>query len=213
MKKAFLFDMDGVILDSEKQWHNHGQEFLKNLYGEEIFSKMKDITGMSLDGEYALAKTHGFDMNIQEFIRRYDEAAQDIYAKSTITKGLEELIDKLKSLEFVVGIVSSSRRPWIEMALAKVKRKDLFDYILSLNEASIPSKPSPHGYIKAMQDLDTSPSTTFILEDSNSGITAGKEAGAFVIAFTPLLVNGYQQKKADALAHSFEDVLEIVSKK
>lgn len=210
MKKAFLFDMDGVIVNSENKWQQYGADFVTNLYGKDIVEKMGDTTGMSLDHEYAFAVRHGFSMGKEEFYRRYDKQAEKVYATTVITEGLENFIQTLKSLEFTVGIVSSSRRPWIDIVLSKLTHASLFDYTISLNEEGLPSKPSPEGYVVAMKKLGATPQTTIILEDSNSGIRAGKAAGAFVIGFTPLLVEGYQQIEADVKANSFKEVEKIV---
>src|SRR5260221_7374548 len=155
MKRAFLFDMDGVIVDSEQKWHMHGKEFIEDLYGKDILQRMEDTTGMSLDREYEFATKLGFSMGLEEYYERYDAQATKIYDKTVITHGLEDLIQNLKEMDFQVGIVSSSRKPWIEMVLKKIEDKNLFDYVLSLNEMGLPSKPHPIGYMKAMEDLST----------------------------------------------------------
>lgn len=209
-RRAFLFDMDGVIVNSEQEWHPVWEDFAEDLYGRDIVSKLEDTIGMSLDGEYEMAVKAGFTMDKKTYLQRYDEAALSIYEKTTITEGLEELLTTLKEMDFSLGIVSSSRKSWIEAVLAKMPYKGYFDYVLSLNEKGLPSKPAPDGYKKAMEDLGATPKATFILEDSNAGIIAGKTSGAFTIAFTQLLVPGYKQISADAKASSYAEVLEIV---
>ncbi|HEX7042825.1 MAG TPA: HAD family phosphatase [Patescibacteria group bacterium] len=213
MKKAFLFDMDGVLVNSENTWHKYASDFASKLYGEEILSKIGDTTGLTVEHEYEIAKSYGFKMNLNEFYKKYDEEVKGIYEKTEIVPGLEYFVKNLKEIGFVIGIVSSSRRPWVNIVLEKIDKPQLFDYSLSLSESNIPSKPSPKGYKKAMSDLGVNPSTTFILEDSNSGITAGKKSGAFTIAFTQFLVPGYKQIRADAKAASLSEVLEIVKEK
>lgn len=213
MKRAFLFDMDGVIVDSEKTWQTHGADFARKLYGDAIVDAMGDTTGMSLDHEYDFATQNGFAMDKDEFYHLYDEQAKKMYAKTVITEGLEDLVNGLKQLGFITGIVSSSRRLWIEMVLEKIPEKNLFDYTISLNEKGLPSKPSPEGYLYAMKEIGSIPATTIILEDSNNGITSAKESGAFVIGFTPLLIEGYKQIFADAAAHSMSEVLQIVKER
>lgn len=210
MNKAFLFDMDGVIVDSERAWSLEGKDFAERLYGRDIVAKMGDTTGTTVDHEYDFAKNHGFSMDKEEFYKKYDEQAAKIYEKTTITQGLQGFVYNLKKMGYSAGIVSSSRRPWVDTVLAKIGDSSLFDYILSLNEKGLPSKPSPEGFLHAMKDLSVTPATTIILEDSNSGIAAARASGAYTIAFTPLLVQGYVQIPADATAHSFEDVEKIV---
>lgn len=214
MKKAFLFDMDGVLINSEQTWSKHGMGFAEKLYGKDVLIKMGDLVGSSLDHEYAEAKKHGFSMELNEYYKKYDEQAAKMYGLSEVTDGLLDLVQFLKQNEYTTGIVSSSRRPWIEIVLSKIGDRNLFDYTISLNEAGLPSKPAPDGYLRAMKDIGTTPSSTIILEDSNNGIRAGKASGAFVIGFTPLLVDGYTQTvPADAVAKNFEEVIKIVKKK
>lgn len=213
MKKAFLFDMDGVIVDSERVWQMYGMDFARKLYGNKVFEKIGDTTGMSLDHEYGVAKANGFTMPLDEFYRIYDEQARKMYAKTHITPGLNTLIFGLKDLGFTTGIVSSSRRPWIQLVMDMIGDNSLFDYSISLNERGLPSKPDPKGYLVAMEEIGVNVQTTIILEDSNSGIKAAKATDAFTIAFAPLLVPEYQQIPADAKANSFEEVLEIVKQR
>lgn len=214
MKKAFLFDMDGVLINSEQTWQKYGVDFLTNLYGKELWEKIGNMTGASLDHEYAVAKQHGFGMSLGEYYQKYDEQATKMYALSHITDGLSELVGFLRKNDFLTGIVSSSRRPWIETVLEQIGDRSLFDYTLSLNEVGLASKPAPDGYLRAMQDLGAEPISTIILEDSNNGILSGKASGAFVVGFTPNLMEGYvQTASADAVAKNFEDVMEIVGKR
>ena len=213
MKKAFLFDMDGVIVNSEQIWENISDDFTEKIYGKIIKEKIGDLTGVSVDKEYDLAVGQGFTMDKEKFVEIYDRQAMEVYKAADITKGLEKLLTFLKDNNFVIGIVSSSRKVWIEAALSKMHFRDMFKYILSLNEAGLPSKPSPEGYFRAMKDLEVTPENTIILEDSNAGITAGKKTGAFVIAFTGFLVDGYEQISADATAHTMEEVMQIVKNK
>ena len=214
MKRAFLFDMDGVIVDSEKQWQINGADFPRKLYGDAIADALGDTTGTSLDFEYAFARTRGFSMPLEEFYQKYDQQAEKMYAFTKISDGTEELIQNLKAMGFAVGIVSSSRRYWIDIVLQKLSDPKLFDYIISLNQEGLPSKPDPSGYRRAMKDLGVKPKNTIVLEDSNHGIQAARRAGAYVIGYTGNLMDGYRQtEKAHATAHSMKDVLQIVRRR
>ena len=210
-QRAFLFDMDGVIVDSEREWAKKGGvSFQEKLYGKKIWEKLADTTGMTVEGEYEAAVKEGFTMDKNTFVAAYDTQALQVYKTAQIAEGLNNLIQQLKKWEYVVGIVSSSRRNWIDAALAKIPFRAAFDYVFSLDALGLPTKPSPEGYRYAMREVGASPETTVILEDSNAGIAAGKLSGAFTIAFKPFLVKGYKQISADAKAHSMEEVADIV---
>lgn len=213
MKRAFLFDMDGVIVDSERVWHKESMDFAEKLFGKDILQALGDMSGVTSEQQYVLAQAKGYTVPRDVFYEKYDQEAQRIYALTTVTEGLYDFIDHLKKMKFVVGIVSSSRSKWINIVLKKLEKENLFDYILSLPTNGLASKPSPQGFIQAMHDVGTTPENTIILEDSNAGITAGKKSGAYTIAFTPLLAEGYEQIEGDAKANSFQEVEEIVRKK
>lgn len=189
----------------------HGNQFLTNLYGEDILQKMGERIGMTIDKEYELASSYGFSMDKEEFYRRYDQEAMYIYAQSTITESIDRLLQTLKAKNYAVGLVSASRKVWIEQVLPRISSSDVFDYVLSLNERKdLQPKPHPDGYHEAMKALNASPQTTIVLEDSNSGIKAAKAAGAYTIAFTQHLVPGYVQIPADKKAKDVTEVLEII---
>ena len=153
--------MDGVLVNSEQMWHKHGKKFLNNLYGKDIFSQMGELTGMSIGKEYELAVGYGFKMEKNEFYRKYDEQAMLIYAKSKITEDIDVLLRILNEMGYKLGIVSSSRKMWINQVLPRISSRDLFDYVLSLNEREdLRPKPHPDGYLEAIRRFDALPQTS-----------------------------------------------------
>jgi HAD superfamily hydrolase (TIGR01509 family) len=211
-KRAFIFDLDGVIVDSEMMWHRYAKNFRVELYGEEVLRKLGDSTiGVSLAGEYELAVRVGFTLDREEFFERYERRTVDIYARATVTPGLDRLVEELRKLGFGIGIVTASRPSWIGYALQKVSFRDQFDDIVSLEaRTDLRHKPYPDGYLEAMDHLGSRPETTLVLEDSNTGIRAAKAAGALTIGFRQHLVPGYEQTGADVYADTMDGVLRIV---
>lgn len=203
--------MDGVLVNSEQTWHTHGGEFLNTLFGADILVKMGELIGITIDEEYELATTYGFQMDKEEYIRRYDAQAILIYSKSIITQNIDLLLQTLKNKGFKLALVSASRRLWIDQVLQRIASRELFDYVLSLDERKdLRPKPYPDSYIEAMNIVNASPKKTIILEDSNRGIAAAKASGAFTIAYTQHLIPGYVQTKADAKAKDIYGVLDLV---
>jgi HAD superfamily hydrolase (TIGR01509 family) len=212
VNKAFIFDMDGVLLNSEEAWIPYQHSFSTNLFGEKIYKKIGSTVGLSIDAIYQNAARHGFSMGIDKYYQIYDKQAALIYADAQPTKDLKKLIEFLKEKQFKLGLVSSSRRVWIDIALTKLDMNNAFDLILSVNDdKDIKSKPYPDGYITAMNKLEVVPDNTIVLEDSNAGIESSLSSGAYTIAYREHLLPGYIQKEADAKANNIYEVIEVVN--
>lgn len=213
MKKAFIFDMDGVIVDSENAWIPYEEKFLKNLVGEKIYTKIGDTVGMGVRMIYQRATECGLNLDRETFYKKYDEQAEIIYKKAKITNNINTLVNFLISKNIKLGLVSSSRKTWVDMVLPQLSFKDKFEIIISLcDREDLQSKPYPDGYLEAMKKLNVKPEETIILEDSNTGIQSAKASGAYVISFSENLVPGYKQIKADAHAKNMMEVISIVKK-
>ena len=203
--------MDGVIVDSEKAWEKYESNFLQKLVGKELSEKIGDTIGMSVNTAYDRAKAFGFLMSREDFQSKYDETAFRMYDKANISAGIDILVDFLIKNNFKLGLVSSSATSWINKVLQRLSFANKFESIISLNERlDLRHKPHPDGYIEIMKVLDSEPSSTIILEDSNRGIESAKASGAFTIAFTQNLVHGYKQIEGNAKANNMEEVIRII---
>lgn len=212
MNRAFIFDMDGVIVDSESVWPEYEQEFFDGFLGEGTYAKVKDqILGATLNEIYEILCNYGLKMGKKDYIRIYDTYVKKVYAAAKITKNIERLIEQLISLDFKLGIVSSSRIRWIELVLKRLKNRKKFQYILSLNDKDIRPKPFPDGYLVTIEALKSKPKFSIILEDTNRGIKSAKASGAFTICLKENLPKNYKPTGADMYAASINDVIEYLS--
>ena len=213
--KAVIFDMDGVLIDTEKHWVQLEDAFLENLLGKEVAAKLGNTTGISIQNIYKKAVELGHIGSQKDFEDAFDVKAQEIYRKADISAGTVDLIEKLLEHNFKIGIVSASPLSWIQIFLDRVPFGNSFDIIISLHERSdLSHKPHPDGYNAAMKNLGVLPSETHILEDSNPGIAAAKASGAYVIALEEHLVPGYMQSSdAHSKAKRMADVWSIIEAK
>lgn len=110
MNRAFLFDMDGVIVDSERTWTHYDDTFLYNLFGKEIYQKFLEVeaVGLSIPGIYDEAVKLGFKMPREEFYSNWHKQAQVVYSETPISLGFLELVSWLKLQHFKIGIVSAA---------------------------------------------------------------------------------------------------------
>jgi len=206
--------MDGVLIDSERAWEGKELQLLENMFGAEFAKSLGEtIIGTSITDTYERAVGLGISVSHEEFLRRYDETAKDVLSQSEITNGTNELIERLGSLNYKIGLVSSSRKNWIDQILLRLPFRDAFGVVISLTDTPrLKRKPHPDGYFEAMRVLDADPARSIVLEDSNPGIQSAKTSGAYVIGFRGNLVPGYEQTGADAYADTMSDVIALVEK-
>lgn len=210
MNKAFIFDMDGVLVDSERIWAAEEEDFMTRLFGKNIVDKIGSTMGVSINEVYKKAVEHGASIEKDAYVKAFDEEARSIYTRASLIQGTDALVEYLTSQEFKLGLVSASRLNGIEQVLQQLPFKEKFETIISINDAGFPSKPAPDGFLEALRQLDADPKKSIILEDSNRGIASGKAAGCYVIGYSGHIVEGYQQSGADAYAKTMDDVIRLV---
>jgi mutator protein MutT/HAD superfamily hydrolase (TIGR01509 family) len=211
MNKAFIFDLDGVLISNEQTWENEKQRLYQQLFGPAIAAKMGSTQGINMDGIYERATGLGASLNKRQLTDEFFKLAPKIYETSPIPKGTVELVRHLKSLGYHLAVVSASPLSWVAPVMHRLPCEDDFELILSLHERpDLAHKPKPDGYLEALRLLGSSGGAAFALEDSNPGIAAAKAAGLFTIGFTGNLVDGYRQSGADAYAQTMDQVLELV---
>lgn len=211
MNRAFIFDMDGVLVNSEYAWVRLETQMLERVLGKTIAQKINTAPGTGIEGLWKLARAAGSEVSHEEIARGFDSIYKDVYAESPITEGLNALGETLSRLGYRIGLVTQSLHKWIDRVLPRVPFKDEFKVVLSLGEhPELRLKPEPDGFLEAFRILDAKPKYSIILEDSNIGIAAGKASGAYTIGFRGNLLPGYRQEGADAYADTMDDVVKIV---
>ena len=181
--KAVIFDMDGVLIDSEPVYLHHQYAHLKPSYPWITLESMYPLVGIS-GQEYMpfMAK----------LCRRTDDAAFrqemdamnagcQVYYPDILRKEVRPLLHELKQMGLQVALASSSSRECIEQVLTQCKIRELFDCIVSGHEFTR-SKPDPEIYRFTMDKLGRRPEECLIVEDSTYGVQAGTAAGGVVAA-------------------------------
>lgn len=211
MVKAFIFDMDGVIIASEAQWHKYLDDIWAELIGETTAAVFRFPVGMTPTSIYNEAVKHGSSVTKEDFFKKFDEIAEKVYQESPFTGGIDDLGQFLLNRDYKIGLVSSSPRAWIDTVLKRLSFGDKITAIVSLNDRpDLKPKPHPGGYYETISQLGAKSETTIILEDSNSGIQAAKAAGAFTIGLTAHLLPSYTQHGADVYANNVDEIKRII---
>lgn len=204
--KAAIFDMDGLLVDSEKHWIGIDRTIWEELGLEVTEEFQKQLTGLNLKDAFALAVRYKSDLSWDEMIRKYDEAAVAIYTEKTqLLPGVIVLLKKLKEQEIPLGLASSSSIDWINIVLDRFNLQEFFTVKLSARTMNIPGKPRPDIYLQAMKLLNAEPDKSIVFEDSIHGVTAAKKAGAYTVAVPNPEWNSGDYSIADLVLQSLED--------
>jgi len=213
-EQGFFFDLDGVLINDEAIWEDKKQEMYPRLFGEKIHKIIGSTLGINMDGIYDKAVAAGTNIPKEQFINEFYALAGDVYSTAPIPDGTSLLAESLLNLGYRIGIVSASPLSWITTVTKRLSFEDKIELIISLHERDdLKHKPEPDGYLEAMKAFESSPASTVILEDSNSGIKSAKESGAYTIGLRQNLVEGYVQEGADAYAETMSDVIELVERR
>lgn len=184
MIKAVIFDMDGVIVDTEPIYYERLHEFLKfnNIHPE--LEDLDKIAGASArDAWEAIQRIWGKPLNKDKYEQAYEDYFKDrpVDNREIVNPDLTTLLDWLKKENYQIALASSSSIEEIQKVLEECDLKHYFESVLS-GDMFKKSKPNPEIYFKSAEQLNVKPEECLVLEDSTYGITAAKDAGMYVLA-------------------------------
>lgn len=180
-QKAFVFDCDGLLLDTEKCW-TKGEAALFKAHGETFTPEHKrNLVGAS--GKLAAR----YICEVLGLQGREDEILAELIAISwpevvngaRPMPGAVELVENLSG-EILLGVASNSPRGMVEQALAKSGLDGAFGVVLGSDDVANP-KPDPELYRTACERLGADPRLSVALEDSPPGVAAARAAGMYVV--------------------------------
>jgi HAD superfamily hydrolase (TIGR01509 family) len=193
---AVVFDMDGVIVDSEQVWDDVRERLAKERGGRWHDHAQADMMGMSspewsryMHEKIGLAESPQ-EIN-DEVVRRMLERYRE---ELPLLDGAVEAVRRL-ARDFRLAVASSSNRPLIDAVLETAGVADAFDVTVSSEEVER-GKPAPDVYLEAARRLGVEPARCAAVEDSSNGLRAAHAAGMRVLA----VPNAHYPPAADALA-------------
>ena len=183
MIKAIIFDMDGLMIDSERVTFECYQERLKdmNLTMDEEF--YKTLLGKPIKGIYQrFYDVYGNDFPIENVIQDVHQLMAERFETEgvPVKKGLVELLHYLKDNNYKTIVATSSNRDRVDKILAQAKITEFFDDSICGDEVT-KGKPNPEVFWKSCQKLGVNVDEAIVLEDSEAGIQASYDANIKVI--------------------------------
>ena len=198
-KFGFLFDLDGVIIDSESEYSRIWAQINKE-YPTGIKSLEEVIKGTTLENILA---THYPDDKIKEKVKKRLYELEKLM-KYEYLPGAHEFLLLLKEKGYPMALVTSSDNAKMEHLKEELPDlMPLFDVIITA-ERITKSKPDPEGYLKAASDLGVNIKNSFVFEDSLQGVKAGNNAGAFVVGKAGTLPAEKLLPYSDLIIETFE---------
>jgi len=173
-----IFDMDGLIVDSEPLWYEAAIEVL-NDYKIELDQELYN-TSIGLRTKEFLNHwfTH-FNINISEIPRSEKRITDIVIAKvessCIMMEGVHDAIELIKKKDLKIGLASSSPISLIETVVRKTGLNDIFTVKKSAELLPF-GKPHPQVFLECAEELESKPTECFCLEDSFNGLIAAKAA-------------------------------------
>jgi HAD superfamily hydrolase (TIGR01509 family) len=181
---AVVFDMDGVLVDTEHLWDEVREELTTEWGGRYTPEAQEAMMGMSsLEWSRYLHETVGLreppeTINAEVVRRMLARYEVDL----PVVPGAVEAVRRLDGEGFRLAVASSSNRELIDAVLRRIELAALFEATVSSEEVGR-GKPAPDVYVEAARRLDVAPEKCAAIEDSASGIRAARAAGMRVVAY------------------------------
>jgi len=206
--RAVLFDMDGILYDSE-YWYMQGTLKQMASYGYRgPAEKVYQIIGTTMDGTYdILYRLLDGKISKKQLAAdndRYFLADHPINYRQIMFPGVPEEVKKLHDSGRRLAVCSSSPRATVDDSLKAMGIESYFDYVESGEEIEHP-KPDPDTYLRAAAALGVRPQNCVVYEDSRMGIEAGKRAGMYTVAREDRRF-GQDQSRADRIVKDIQEL-------
>jgi HAD superfamily hydrolase (TIGR01509 family) len=206
--RAFLFDFDGLILDTETasragwQWlyEQHGHELppekwalmVGTVDGWDVWGHLEELAG-PLDRPAWNERRYAHELTLLE--------------AEELRPGIAEYLEYAQAHDVRLAIVSSASRAWIDLNLERLERAVGWDAIVTADHDPVRAKPAPTLYLEALEALAVPAAEAVAFEDSPNGALAAKAAGIYVVGIPNAVTKDYGLgEAADVVLGSLADL-------
>ena len=210
MVKGVIFDMDGLMFDTERlstmAWKEIGktmdfpisEKFILNLQGR-TSSAIHEIFMETYGQDFPYEKARGLRLKfMDDYMEEYGVPEKD---------GLKELLSFLKANGIKAAVATSAGRERAEKTLVMAGVREYFRDMVTGDEV-VNSKPNPEIFQTAARKLGLEPSECLVLEDSRQGVMAGKAAGGYIIHIPDMVIIPEEVK--EGITAQMESLREVI---
>ena len=216
MKKAVIFDMDGLLIDSEMISYQCYKQLIESYgYTFTMDDYVKDYPGRQLKVSLQFMKEHyQLDYDVEEKFQYFHQLEVQLLQKEGVQlkKGAKELLDYLHKHHYKIALATSSLASRANQMLETHHMIDDFDVMVYGPDVKR-GKPFPDIFLKACEKLGVSPQEAIVLEDSEAGIQAAYDAHIPVYCIPDLKYPHEEYvQKASGIFSSLLDVIDLLEK-
>jgi HAD superfamily hydrolase (TIGR01509 family) len=206
MIKAILFDMDGVLVDSEPL---HFESHKRALHFSGLDLILEDYVkyGVSTRSEYfydKLQKKYNIEINAERTHAKKQEIYIELLTQLRVIEGVPKKLDELSS-KYQLYVTSSTRRDFIDKVLLQVQLRSHFSGVFSAHDSKR-GKPFPDIYSDALRTIGLASYECIAVEDSQNGIEAAVGAGIRCVAIPNIYTKNQDLSKATVIISSINDL-------
>ena len=207
--RAFLFDFDGLVVDTETA-SRAGWEWLYRKHGFELpqerWATLIGTIGAPWDPMRHLEQLVGAPVDDEELNALRREHELSLLEAEDLRPGILEYIAEAERRGLKRAIVSSSSNRWIDMHLSRLEHAVGWDAIVAANHDVARAKPRPDLYLEALELLDVPAQDAIAFEDSPNGVRAARAAGVFCVAVPNEVTTSLGLDEADLVLESLADL-------
>ena len=212
--KAFIFDMDGVLVDSETLYKDLEQELFRQVGIQISHEEHISYQGSSNTVMWGLIKEkHGLVQSVEDLVRMTEEKVIQFFSSKEEILPMDGILDLLKFLKskgIRLALASSSSLDVIQIVLRKSGLGSYFEAIVDNVEAGA-GKPDPAIFLLAQRKLGLASEECVIVEDSINGIRAALAAGIYCIAFDGPGAEHQDQSAANWRIKRFSEIMDKIN--
>lgn len=208
MLKAVIFDMDGVIVDSEPLHFEIDKRILRKCGVDADDEILLPYVGVSNPDMWKdLKMKYDLPMSVDELLKLQSDLKTEVFSEPgpEAIDGIKELLTDLKQNNIISVVASSSSRAFIETILNTTHIREFFVDIFSGEEVER-GKPFPDIFLKAAETLEVTPEECIVIEDSGKGIMGALAAGMKCVGYANPNSGPQDLSGASSIVHSIREL-------